>query len=100
MSKVLTMDELLAGSDISGLNTGEVVEGVVTAVKKNEVWIDLGARGVGVVMRREIGYGQELELGQTVTVSVIDPEAGRQGSRLGRVATGPRGQRNRRGDAL
>jgi len=74
MSKVLTMDELLASSDIKGLSTGDVVEGVVTAVKKNEVWIDLGAPGVGVVMRREIGYGQTLELGQSVTVSVIDPE--------------------------
>jgi len=68
------MDELLAGSEVDGLTTGEVVEGTVTAVKKNEVWIDLGARGVGVVMRREIGYGQNLEEGQTVTVSVIDPE--------------------------
>jgi small subunit ribosomal protein S1 len=74
MSKTLTMDELLAGSDIAGLTTGEVVEGQVTAVKKNEVWIDLGARGVGVVMRREIGHGQNLEAGQTITVSVIDPE--------------------------
>jgi small subunit ribosomal protein S1 len=68
------MDELLAGSDIGGLSTGDVVEGTVTAVKKNEVWIDLGARGVGVVMRREIGYGQQLEADQTITVSVIDPE--------------------------
>jgi len=75
MSKaLLTMDELLASSDIVGLNTGDVVEGVVTAIKKNEVWIDLGARGVGVVMRREIGHGQVLELGQTITVSVVDPE--------------------------
>lgn len=74
MSKVITMDELLAGSDITGLNAGEVVEGTVTAIKKNEVWVDLGARGVGVVLRREIGYGQKLEQGQTVTVSVIDPE--------------------------
>ena len=73
-TKALTMDELLASSDVSGLTTGEVVEGTVTAVKKNEVWIDLGARGVGVVMRREIGYGQELEPDQQVTVSVIDPE--------------------------
>jgi small subunit ribosomal protein S1 len=68
------MDELLAGSDITGLTTGEVIEGTVTAVRKNEVWIDLGSRGVGVVMRREIGYGQNLEEGQSVTVSVIDPE--------------------------
>lgn len=74
MSKTLTMDELLAGSDLQGLAAGEVVEGTVTAIKKNEVWIDLGARGVGVVLRREIGYGQKLEQGQQVTVSVIDPE--------------------------
>lgn len=74
MSKTLTMDELLAGSDIQGLTAGEVVEGEITAVKKNEVWVDLGARGVGVVLRREIGHGQQLEQGQTITVSVIDPE--------------------------
>lgn len=74
MSKVISMDELLAGSEVNALTMGEVVEGTVTAVKKNEVWIDLGARGVGVVMRREIGYGQNLEEGQTVTISVIDPE--------------------------
>jgi small subunit ribosomal protein S1 len=74
MSKTLTMDELLAGSEVNALTAGEVVEGEVTAVKKNEVWIDLGARGVGVVMRREIGYGQQLEPGQQITVSVIDPE--------------------------
>lgn len=74
MSKVLTMDELLAGSDVAQLSAGEVVEGTITSVKKNEVWIDLGARGVGVVLRREIGHGQALEEGQTITVSVIDPE--------------------------
>ena len=70
----VTMDELLASSDIAGLKTGDVVEGIVTSIKKHEVWIDLGGRGVGVVMRREIGHGQQLEEGQSVTVSVIDPE--------------------------
>lgn len=74
MSKTITMDELLAGSEIKQLSAGDVVEGVVTAIKKNEVWIDLGAQGVGVVLRREIGHGQQLEQGQTITVSVIDPE--------------------------
>lgn len=73
-NNTITMDELLASSELNGLSTGDVVEGVVTAIKKNEVWIDLGARGVGVVMRREIGYGQQLEVGQTITVSVVDPE--------------------------
>ena len=73
-SSTLTMDELLAGSDIQQLKSGDVVEGVVTSVRKNEVWIDLGARGVGVVMRREIGHGQTLEEGQEVVTSVVDPE--------------------------
>jgi small subunit ribosomal protein S1 len=69
-----TMDELLESSDIATLSTGEVVEGTITAIKKNEVWIDLGARGVGVVLRREIGFGQNLEKDQKITVSVVDPE--------------------------
>ena len=75
MSKsTLTMDELLASSEIAQLKAGDVVEGVVTSVKKHEVWIDLGAQGTGVVMRREVGHGQNLEVGSTVTVSVVDPE--------------------------
>lgn len=70
----LSMDELLAQSELKQLEAGDVVEGTITSVKKHEMWVDLGARGVGVVMRREIGHGQPLELGQTITVSVIDPE--------------------------
>lgn len=70
----ITMDELLASQDIHQLEAGDVVEGSVASVKKHEVWIDLGANGVGIVVRREIGHGQNLEAGQKVTVSVIDPE--------------------------
>jgi small subunit ribosomal protein S1 len=76
MSKatMLTMEELLASSDIKQLQTGDVIEATITSVKKHEVWLDLGANGVGVVMRREIGHGQVLEVGEKVTVSVVDPE--------------------------
>jgi small subunit ribosomal protein S1 len=75
MSKqTITMDELLASQDIKQVESGDVVEGVVSSIRKHEVWIDLGVQGVGVVMRREIGHGQQLEQGQTVTVSVLDPE--------------------------
>jgi small subunit ribosomal protein S1 len=76
-NKSLTMDELLAASELKHLEAGDVVEGVITSVKKHELWIDLGARGVGVVMRREIGHSPAatpLEAGATITVSVIDPE--------------------------
>jgi small subunit ribosomal protein S1 len=74
MSQNLTMDELLAGSDIQELKASDVVEGTVLSVKKHEAWIDLGANGVGLVMRREIGYGTLLEKGTKVTLSVIEPE--------------------------
>jgi len=70
----VTMDELLASHSVKQLEAGDVIEGVVSSVKKHEVWVDLGPNGVGVVLRREIGHGQALELGQTITVSVIDPE--------------------------
>ncbi len=70
----ITMDELLAGSDIKQLEAGDVVEGSISSVRKHQVWIDLGPKGVGVVMRREVGHGQALEQGSAVTVSVIDPE--------------------------
>lgn len=75
MSKTnVTMDELLASTDIKQLKTGDVIEGTVTSVRKHEVWVDLGANGMGVVMRREIGHGQKLEEGQKVVTSVVDPE--------------------------
>jgi len=73
-SSTITMDELLASSDIKQLKAGDVIEGEVSSVRKHEVWIDLGANGVGVVMRREIGHGQTLEEGQKVVTSVVDPE--------------------------
>lgn len=73
-NSVLTMDELLASSDIKQLKVGDTIEGVVSSVHKHEVWIDLGASGVGVVMRREIGHGQKLEAGQQILTSVVDPE--------------------------
>lgn len=70
----ITMDELLASEDIKQLKSGDVVEGTVASVHKHEVWVDLGASGVGVVMRREISNGQQLEKGQNIVVSVLDPE--------------------------
>ncbi len=74
MSKELTMDELLASTEIKELKSGDVIEGVITEVKKNEIWVDLGAYGIGLVSRREIAGGQTLEKGATVTVSVVEAD--------------------------
>lgn len=76
MSKTtITMDELLGSTDFATLKTGDVVEGKIMDIKKNEAWIDLGVHGVGVVGRREMSGIHNLKPGDTATVSVIEPEA-------------------------
>ena len=49
----ITMDELLASSDVKQLKIGDVAEGLVISVKKHEAWVDLGVNGVGVGARGE-----------------------------------------------
>jgi small subunit ribosomal protein S1 len=70
----ITMDELLEGAQFKQLASGEVVEATVLSVKKNELWLDLGVNGVGMVPKREIGFGQKLAVGDDVMASVVDPE--------------------------
>jgi small subunit ribosomal protein S1 len=74
MSKSVTMDDLLKSSTVEQIKIGDVVEGTISTVKKNEVWVDLGPHGMGVVMRREIGSSQQLEPGQKITASVVETE--------------------------
>lgn len=69
----LTMDELLAATDVAKIKTGDVIEGLVTSVRKHEVWVDMGANGLGVIFRREVGH-QDLKEGENITASVVDPE--------------------------
>ena len=69
----LTMDELLASTEITQIKAGDVVEGIVSSVKKHEVWVDMGSNGIGVIFRREVG-GTPLKEGETITASVVDPE--------------------------
>jgi len=69
-------DELLEkeGESIKQAVAGDTVDGVVLSVKKHEILIDLGAKGVGLVPRREASFARNLEAGQEVTASVIDAE--------------------------
>ncbi|MBI4033916.1 S1 RNA-binding domain-containing protein [Candidatus Saccharibacteria bacterium] len=72
-TKSLTMDDLLTKSDVKKIKAGDVVEGVVSSVRKHEVWVDLGPNGMGVIFRREVG-GNSLQEGETINASVIEPE--------------------------
>jgi len=74
MTKALTMDDLLESYEVKTLKTGDVIEGKVKEVKKNEIWVDLGANGLGVVLKREIAHSKKIEPGDDITVSVIEPE--------------------------
>ena len=70
----VTMDDLLNEVQTKQLAVGEVVEATILSVAKHEIWLDLGINGVGMVPRREIGFGQKLEVGDEVVASVVDPE--------------------------
>lgn len=70
----VTMDDLLNEVQYKKFEVGDVVEATVLTVKKHELWLDLGANGIGMVPRREIGYGQQLAVGDEVVASVVDPE--------------------------
>ncbi len=76
MSKTATvsMDDLLESTDFKQLKTGDMVDGSVISVKKHEIWVDLGANGIGVVLHREMQGSQPLEVGQEISTSVVDPE--------------------------
>ncbi len=74
MSKTaISMDELLESSSVEKIKTGDVVTGVVTSVRKHEIWVDLGANGIGVIFRREVGGG-DIKEGEEITASIVDPE--------------------------
>lgn len=70
----ITMDELLADDSVKQLATGEMATGHVLSVKKHEVLVDLGAQGVGLVPRREVGFSRQLNVGDEVTASVVESE--------------------------
>lgn len=77
-----TMEELLAEQpgEIRSLKHGDVVEGSVVRIDKDEILVDIGAKSEGVVSNREL-YGRHAEsqpvlsIGDTVLVYVLQPES-------------------------
>ncbi len=74
--KALTMDELLAGENdsVKQLTQGDSVTGTVLSIRKHEVLVDLGAQGIGLVPRREVGFYRTLNIGDEVSASIVDAE--------------------------
>lgn len=78
-SKAETMADLIdSGAEIRVLKAGDMVEGTLISVGKNEVYIDLDGYGVGVVRGRELYDDQatlnSLKPGDKITASVVESE--------------------------
>ncbi len=77
-----TMAELLAeqNADIKSFKHGDVVEGTVVRIDKDEILVDIGAKSEGVVSNREL-FGRhaetqpQLAIGDVVLVYVLQPES-------------------------
>lgn len=74
-----SMGELMdSGAEIRVLKPGDMVEGTMISVSKNEVYIDLAGYGIGVVRGRELYDDQatlnSLKPGDKITASVVETE--------------------------
>ena len=78
-------DDVYGGGDIAAINEqynqtlskvveGEVVEGVVSAISKREVIVNIGYKSEGVIMAPEFRYNPELKVGDKVEVLVENQE--------------------------
>ena len=69
------MAEMLASVGQAGkFKNGSIVEGTVSAVKDDEVFIDIGYKSEGVVALNEFGEGAEVKVGDKVTVMLVQLE--------------------------
>jgi len=75
--KKTIMEELLSQKEIVFPEVGEVVEGTVINVSTQELYLDLGMLGTGLVLGKEIRDGlgnNKLKPGDKVSATIIDTE--------------------------
>ena len=74
MADVLTQ----AGQD-SKYKGGSLIEGTVSAIKGDDVFVDIGYKSVGVVGLDEFGEGADVKVGDKVTVMLVKLEDDKTG---------------------
>lgn len=74
----MTMAELLQAASVKALANGDIVEGEIISKTRNEIWVDIPGYGTGVITGRELQENSslvsDLKIGESVLVSVIEPE--------------------------
>ena len=70
-----TMDELLSGSiSVEPLKDGQIIIAKVIDIRGKRLSLDLGPYGLGVVPRRELGFGKTFEVGDEIESMVMDAD--------------------------
>lgn len=70
---IKNIDEMYSQT-LSKVVEGEVVEGIVSAISKREVIVNIGYKSEGVIMAPEFRYNQDLKVGDKVEVFVESTE--------------------------
>lgn len=69
------MDQLLNGVElIQSLSDGDIISAKVISIDGKRLSLDLGPYGLGVVSRREVGFGKEYSIGEEVEAMVLDAD--------------------------
>ena len=73
------MAEILAASGESKYKNGSLIEGTVSAVKGDDVFVDIGYKSTGMIGIDEFGEGAEVKVGDKVTVMLRELENDKTG---------------------
>lgn len=72
------LDAILEEREVKPLKEGEIIEGTLAARSTAAVFIDLGARGTGIIFGREFFLARDTlkqrEMGDPVQATVVEPE--------------------------
>ena len=78
--KSSAMAEVLASAgQESKFRNGSLVEGAVSAIKDDTVFVDIGYKSVGAIGLDEFGEGAEVKIGDKVTVMIVKLEDDKTG---------------------
>ena len=79
-AKSAAMAEMLASAEQeSKFKNGSLVEGTVSAIKDDDVFVDIGYKSVGVISAGEFGENAEIKVGDPVTVMLVKLEDDKTG---------------------
>ena len=78
-AKSAAMAEIMAAAGESKYKNGSLIEGTVSAIKGDDVFVDIGYKSTGMIGVDEFGEGAEVKVGDKVTVMLRELENDKTG---------------------